>query len=282
MAMDEKGLGLTLQHARQKAGLTQQAMCQQAGLSYSTLAKIERGAIKAPSIFTIMSIAKVLNLSLDQLIGTSHPTKPKEARTKSGVSFIYFDVNGCLVHFFHRAFTKIAQDFDLSPDVVETVFWQYNDAVNQGKFSLESFNKIFAKELGIPAIAWQEYYLQAVSPISEMHELIEWAAKKYKIGLLTNIASGIIELLIKEKLIPDVTYTAIVDSSKVGVIKPDPKIYEIAESMAGVPASEILLVDDTRANLSPAQKAGWHVMWFDDYDSQESTYQVRKALEPAT
>ena len=280
--MDEKGLGLTLQRARQKAGLTQQAMCQQAGLSYSTLAKIERGAIKAPSIFTIMNIAKVLDMSLDQLVGTTAPSKPKELRTKSGVSFIYFDVNGCLVHFFHRAFTKIAEDYDISPDVVETVFWQYNDAVNEGKFTMESFNKIFAKELKIPQIAWQDYYIAAVNPIMEMHELIEWAAQKYKVGLMTNIAGGLIERLIKEKLIPDINYTAIVDSSKVGFIKPDPKIYEIAESMAGVSASEILLVDDTRANLVPAQKAGWHVMWFDDYDSQDSAYQVRKALEPAT
>jgi transcriptional regulator with XRE-family HTH domain len=49
----EKALGKRLQEARQKAGLTQQQMCHKAGLSYSTLAKIERGAIKAPSIFTV-------------------------------------------------------------------------------------------------------------------------------------------------------------------------------------------------------------------------------------
>jgi transcriptional regulator with XRE-family HTH domain len=47
--MDEVGLGKTLQAARQKAGLTQQELCNQAELSYSTLAKIERGAIKSPS-----------------------------------------------------------------------------------------------------------------------------------------------------------------------------------------------------------------------------------------
>jgi transcriptional regulator with XRE-family HTH domain len=46
--LDEKGLGKRLQAARQKAGLTQQTLCQKAGLSYSTLAKIERGAIKSP------------------------------------------------------------------------------------------------------------------------------------------------------------------------------------------------------------------------------------------
>ena len=45
--MNEKGLGHRLQQARQAAGLTQQALCQKAGLSYSTLTKIERGAIKS-------------------------------------------------------------------------------------------------------------------------------------------------------------------------------------------------------------------------------------------
>ena len=62
--MNEKGLGLRLQKARKAAGLTQQELCQKSGLSYSTLAKIERGAIKSPSIFTIHQIAMVLNLAI--------------------------------------------------------------------------------------------------------------------------------------------------------------------------------------------------------------------------
>ena len=69
MAMDEKGLGKRLQGARRAAGLTQQELCHKAGLSYSTLTKIERGAIKAPSIFTIQSIAGALETTLDELLG---------------------------------------------------------------------------------------------------------------------------------------------------------------------------------------------------------------------
>jgi transcriptional regulator with XRE-family HTH domain len=76
MAMDEKGLGHRLQLARKSAGLTQQSLCQIANLSYSTLAKIERGAIKAPSIFTIQSIADALHIRLDELIGRSMPSTP--------------------------------------------------------------------------------------------------------------------------------------------------------------------------------------------------------------
>ena len=66
--MDEKGLGQKLQEARQKAGLTQQQLCHQANLSFSTLTKIERGAIKSPSIFTVQSIAGALGVGLDELV----------------------------------------------------------------------------------------------------------------------------------------------------------------------------------------------------------------------
>lgn len=281
--VDEKSLGRVLQAARQKVGLTQQAMCQRAGLSYSTLAKIERGAIKAPSIFTIRQIADVLGLTLDQLVGeaTGGVATSKKMKTKGGISFIYFDINGCLVRFFHRAFTAIAKDTGLSPDTIETAFWHFNDAVCKGHMDRKAFNIAFAKQLGIESIDWQTYYLNAVIPIPEMHDVIRWAATRYKIGLMSNIGEGFIDDLRAKKLIPDLAYDAIIDSSAVGVIKPDTKIYQIAQAKAGVPSTEILLIDDSRANLIPAQQLGWHVMWFNDYDSVDSSEQVRAALEPA-
>lgn len=279
--VDEKTLGKQLQRARQRAGLTQQAMCQHAGLSYSTLAKIERGAIKAPSIFTIKQIADVLEMSLDELVGAALGGKTGKKTTKSGVTFVYFDINGCLVRFFHRAFATMARDTAISPDVIESVFWQYNDPVCTGQMSIPEFNIALATDLGLEKIDWQSYYLQAVEPITEMHDLVKWAASNYRVGLMSNIGSGFIADMQKHGLLPDVNFDAIVDSSQVGFIKPDPKMYEMAEAMAGVPAEQILLIDDTRGNLSPARAAGWHVMWFNDYDSIESTERVRTALEPA-
>src|SRR3982750_161545 len=105
--MDEVDLGKQLQRARQTAGLTQQELCQKAGLSYSTLAKIERGAIKSPSVFTVASIANATSTPLENLLelgqssGTPASTKK---RSKTGVSFVYFDVNGVVIRYFERAF----------------------------------------------------------------------------------------------------------------------------------------------------------------------------------
>jgi len=281
MAMDEKGLGKRLQAARRAAGMTQQVLCQKAALSYSTLTKIERGAIKSPSIFTIQSIATALGTSLDELIGVGAVTSGNakiHQRSKSGVSFVYFDINGCLVRFFHRAFTRLATVTHQPADVVETAFWHYNDQICRGEITLKEFNTVLAKRLHLDAMDWQSYYLEAVEPMPEMHELLQWASQKYGIGLLTNIMPGFIEAMKAVGYIPDLAYDAIVDSSVVHAIKPEAKIYEEAIKLAACPAEEILFVDDSRTNLMAGEKFGWHVLWFDDYRPEESIARIYTAL----
>ncbi len=280
--MDEVGLGHQLQAARKQAGLTQQALCQRANLSYSTLAKIERGAIKAPSIFTIQRIAAALGTSLNDLMGEVGLKQIETAkkRSKSGVRFVYFDINGCLVRFFHRAFTRLAAETGAPADIIESTFWHYNDAVCRGELSVEEFDKLFAERLGLRSIDWQDYYLEAVDPITEMDEVVRWAAEHYHVGLLSNIMPGLIDALRAREMLPNIPYSTIIDSSEVGAIKPEPAIYKVAQEKAKVLAHEILLVDDSRSNLMAAEKMGWHVLWFDDYRPDESAEHVRQALEP--
>lgn len=281
--MDEVGLGKLLQNARAKAGLTQQTLCQQADISYSTLAKIERGAIKAPSIFTVQRIAEVLGVSMDELLGKPStpslpPIVPKKV-SKTGVRFVYFDVNGCLVRFFHHAFTRMSEDFNVPSDRVEATFWHYNDAVCKGEITLEEFNQHLAEALSVDAVDWMQYYMEEVDPIPEMHELLTWAAEHYHIGLLTNIMPGFINEMLHRKLIPDIHYDAIIDSSQVGAIKPEEAMYTEAEERSSCQPNEILLVDDSRSNIMAAEKHDWRVLWFDDYRPEESVKRIKKALE---
>lgn len=276
----EEALGKRLQAARQKAGLTQQELCQQANLSYSTLAKIERGAIKAPSIFTIQSIAGCLNSSLDELVGhVASPPPVAKKTSKSGIKFVYFDINGCLVQFFQQAFVDLASKTHASPDVVETTFWHYNDALCRGEFDMQEFNRLLGEKLGAQDVDWLQMYTAAVEPVASMHQLVEWAAQHYEIGLLSNIMPGALDMLIQKKLIPDVSYTTVVDSSEVGSIKPEQKIYEVAQGLTNCQPGEILLVDDSRTNLMAAEKMGWRVLWFDDFRTEDSTKKIRLALE---
>jgi FMN phosphatase YigB (HAD superfamily)/DNA-binding XRE family transcriptional regulator len=282
MAMDERGLGKRLQTARLAAGLTQQQLCHKANLSFSTLTKIERGAIKSPSIFTVQSIAIALGLSLDDLIGHGSDANKRELKqTRTGVSFVYFDVNGSLVYFYQRAFDKLALISGAHLEAVESAFWHYNDQACRGDISLDDFNAKLAERLGMNKLRWQDYYLETVEPIKEMQELLIETSKLYKVGLMTNIMSGQISSMRRNGLLPNIDYDSIVDSSSVGAIKPEVKIYVEAQKQADVPAESILLIDDDRVNLMAAERLGWHVMWFDDSHPKDSVERLRQALEPS-
>ncbi len=286
--MDEKGLGVRLQQVRKDVGLTQQALCNKANISYSTLAKIERGAIKSPSIFTIQSLAQALGVSLDVLMGVkpqsesgSSVAKQQKGVSKNGVRFVYFDINGCLVHFFHQAFGKVAAETGASADVIETAFWLYNDEVCRGTMSMDDFNLQLAHRLGVPSVDWESYYLDSVLATPGMDELVHWVAEHYRIGLLTNIMPGFVMAMRARGLLPDVNYDAIIDSSEVGHIKPESKIFHIAAERANAAPHEILFIDDDRNNIMAADKLGWNVLWCDDFHAEETIARIRKSLELA-
>ena len=279
--MDEKRLGTVVQQARRAHGLTQQELCQKTGLSYSTLAKIERGAIKAPSVFTIQSIARTLGVSLDSLMESAFPVnKLRKMVSKNGVRFVYFDMNGCLVRFYTRAFAKLAEDADVTPDVVETIFWQYNDDVCRGTKSIDELNTALAERLGM-MVDWNKYYLAAVEATPQMDEVVEWVADRYQVGILTNTMPNLVQPLLDSGKLPKVTYDTIIDSSEVGCIKPEQRIFEIATATAGMSPGEILLVDDDRPNLVAAGKMGWHTLSFDSYRPDESIASLKATLAPA-
>ena len=203
----------------------------------------------------------------------------KNKETRSGVRFVFFDVNGCLVRFYHKAFAQLAKDYGVPPDLVEMAFLHYNNDACRGVLSMKDFNNVIAKRLGLPDMDWSKYYLSSVEPMPGMDSIVEWASQNYGVGLLTNVMPGILPALIKEKVIPDLAYDVVIDSSQTGLVKPEPAIYKLAAEKAGVSPEHILLIDDTRENVAAAEDLGWHVLWFDYAQPEESVEQVRMALD---
>ncbi len=285
--MDPLHLGEHVQAARIAAGLTQQQLCEQSGLSYSTLAKIERGAIKSPSIFTIGQIAQILGISIEELLqskqvvtssASSEGDKTREKLKSTPIEFVYSDINGVLVRFYQQAFAALAHDTNQLLDLVEQVFWRYNDAVCRGVLTEQELNKALAEALGVPKLDYRPYYIEAVEPITIVHEFLAKVIKRKPVGLLSNIFPGYIEALKQAGKIPDLPYKTVVDSSVVGVIKPDRRIFEVAEEQAGVSGEKILFIDDSRANIVAAQEFGWRCIWFDSYHPEESVADIEKVL----
>lgn len=66
--MSKKFIGEKIQSWRKKKKFTQDSLSKKANIPYTTLTKIESNVVKNPSIKTMMSLAKGLGVTIDQLI----------------------------------------------------------------------------------------------------------------------------------------------------------------------------------------------------------------------
>ena len=63
-----------LKKLRNKKGWSQEKLAREAGISYITLVKIERGCVKNPKLETLLKLAEALGVSLDKLVGSLNKT----------------------------------------------------------------------------------------------------------------------------------------------------------------------------------------------------------------
>ncbi len=175
----------------------------------------------------------------------------------------------------------LAQEAGARIEVVENTFWHYNDSVCRGEMSLDDFNRALASKLNVKEVSWEKHYFDAIVPVEPVVSVLKLASKKYKVGLLSNIFPGFLPKLIKKGILPNISYAAIVDSSEVKAIKPEPLIYELAEKMSGYSGPEIAYIDDSRNYIMAAEKFGWKIMWCDDYRPTDSAKKLAAVLDLA-
>ena len=53
---------------RKERGWSQEKLAREAGISYNTLIKIERGGIKNPKIETVVKLAEASRVSIDKIV----------------------------------------------------------------------------------------------------------------------------------------------------------------------------------------------------------------------
>ncbi len=70
-------LAESLKRLRKAHGLTQQKLAQEAGVSLIVVTKVEQGFTKDPAMSSLVKIADVMGISIDELIGRTIPRHPK-------------------------------------------------------------------------------------------------------------------------------------------------------------------------------------------------------------
>ena len=96
-----------------------------------------------------------------------------------------------------------------------------------------------------------------------------------KTAILSNAWEGAREEM--EDHINSQTFDAIVYSSEVGLLKPDPEIYRRTLALMGIQAQEAIFVDDVQRNVDGANRIGLHGIVFKD--SQQAKQGIEALLD---
>ena|SRR3989344_1830153 len=171
------------------------------------------------------------------------------------ISFVYFDVGGVVILDFSgtNKWEMVKKEWGITD-----AYWDdFEPKLCAGKEQIsQDLLNAFVSRFEINKSIWP---------------VIEKIRQKCKIGLLTSQYPGMFEAIKKRGLIPDIDWNVIIDSSVVGLAKPDPKIFKLAEQTAGVKGNEIFFVENSPKNIQAARSLGWRTFLYDPVHPEESS-----------
>ena len=113
---------------------------------------------------------------------------------------------------------------------------------------------------------WYDRWIELASPRIEGSIALQRAlrAKGIPVFALTNFGKySFEEALPKMDFLTD--FDRLYVSGRMGVIKPDPRIYEMVEADCGLPPESLLFTDDRADNIVAAARRGWRTHQFESW-----------------
>jgi putative hydrolase of the HAD superfamily len=160
-------------------------------------------------------------------------------------------------------------------------YWRFRDAYDRGALNGLAYWSEVAKELGV---SLDDARLKALIDADTQHwaqpnePMIAWAASLQRAGIKTGILSNIgdaMETGIRGRFLWLEAFDHHTFSHRLGIAKPDLEIYRHAVEGLGVPAGEILFIDDREENILAARTAGMVAV---QYSSHGAFVQEMKRL----
>ena len=100
----------------------------------------------------------------------------------------------------------------------------------------------------------------SAAALTASRAVLQLLASRFRLGVVSNFYGNVDRILADAGIAP--LLSVIVDSQRVGLSKPDPRLYTYAVDALGVPAAEILHVGDSyERDVVAAQRAGLRTAW---------------------
>ncbi|MCB1003655.1 MAG: HAD-IA family hydrolase [Acidimicrobiales bacterium] len=179
-----------------------------------------------------------------------------------------FDFGGVILSSPFEAFAAFERERGLPPDFLRTVNATDPDTnawalLERSEVTLDEFDARFAAEsaaLGHEVRGHEVLGLLRGTLRPRMVEAVRRCSERLVTGLLTNnfVVSDDGAHVDREQEMAEVLalFDAVVESSRVGVRKPDPRFYELACERLSIAPDEAVFLDDLGVNLKPARALG--------------------------
>ena len=203
---------------------------------------------------------------------------------------IIWDFGGVITSSPFEAFNDFEKKNDLPLDLIRNINSENPDQNAWAKFesnivSIEEFDELFyqeAKAKGYDVKGKEIIKLLSGSIRNNMVEFLKELKGTYKLGCITNnvkplekdIREDSNAVASKEAML---LFDHIIESSKVGIRKPNPEIYKMSCNALNVNPSDCIYLDDLGINLKPARELGMTTVKV--IDPEEAIKEVRNLLE---
>ena len=203
---------------------------------------------------------------------------------------IIWDFGGVITSSPFEAFNDFEKKNDLPLDLIRNINSENPDKNAWAKFesnivSIEEFDELFYQEAnakGYDVKGKEIIKLLSGSIRDNMVEFLKELKGTYKLGCITNNVKPL-EKDIREDSNAAASKEAmllfdhIIESSKVGIRKPNPEIYKMSCNALKVNPSNCIYLDDLGINLKPARELGMTTIKV--IDPEEAIKEVRNLLE---
>ena len=147
----------------------------------------------------------------------------------------------------------------------------------KGLIKAEDYFKKSLKRLGMEErwVRWAEIVPATFTRIEPTFALLEEIQGKFRLAMLSNAYAGSLDKLDK-KVNHKKYFEFIIDSSVVGMAKPEKEIFMLTCDKLGLSPKECLFVDDTKEYIEAAVKIGFRTVHFTH--PEKGVREIRKVL----
>jgi putative hydrolase of the HAD superfamily len=184
------------------------------------------------------------------------------------IEAVIWDFGGVLTTSPFEAFARFEKERGLPVDIIRRTnaanhFENAWAKFERAEVDLATFDTLFAAEslaLGAEVRGRDVVPLLSGDPRPEMVEALRRIKQRFKTGCITNNlpanaigSSGGRALYVAETM---ALFDHVIESAKIGLRKPDPRIYRMMTEALGVDPKNCVYLDDLGVNLKPAREMG--------------------------